>query len=197
MATLQSGITDEQAHDLLTTYNKDPFHVSHGETVGGLMRYFAAEYDPENEDFWYQVGLLHDLDWEMFDPELHTLKTAELLAEAGASPELAKSIQTHQSDLNPDLPAPELKMEKMLYASDELSGLITACVAMRPSKSVMDFNVKSLKKKFKTKSFAAGCNRDDIRRGAELNGLELDELFAMVIEGMKSFAPDKDTFGAE
>ncbi len=88
-------------------------------------------------------------------------------------------------------------MEKMLYASDELSGLITACVAMRPSKSVMDFNVKSLKKKFKTKSFAAGCNRDDIRRGAEINELELDELFAMVIEGMKAIAPDRDTFGSE
>jgi predicted hydrolase (HD superfamily) len=194
---LETGLTREQAHDLLCEYNKDAFHVEHGETVERLMRYFAQEYDPENVEFWGQVGLLHDLDWEMFDPDLHTVETARLLAEAGASPELAKSIQTHNADLNPDLPKPELKMEKMLYACDELSGLIGACVAMRPSKSVMDFNVKSLKKKFKTKNFAAGCNRDDIRAAAELNGLELDELFALMIGAMQATAPDRDTFGKE
>lgn len=194
MATLDSGLTYDEAHALLTTYNKDPFHVAHGETVGGLMGYFAQEMDPENVDFWTQAGLLHDLDWEMFDPELHTLETARLLEEAGASPRLAEAIQTHQSDRNPNLRAPEHPMEKVLYACDELSGLVTAAVAVRPSKSVMDFSVKSLKKKFKTKSFAAGCDRDDIRRAAEMNGWELDELFARVIEGMKAIAPDRDTF---
>jgi predicted hydrolase (HD superfamily) len=196
MATLEAGISKEQALELLHQYNKDEFHIEHGETVARLMRYFAEQRDPENADFWELVGLLHDLDWEMFDPDLHTIETARILAEAGATPELAKSIQTHQADLNKDLPAPELEMEKVLYACDELSGLIGACVAMRPSKSVMDFTVKSLKKKYKTKNFAAGCSREDIAAAAEMNGLELDELFAMMIEAMQATAPDRDTFQA-
>ena len=198
MATLNSGLTREQAYELLCKYNEDPFHVKHGETLEGLMRYFAEQHDPENVEFWGQVGLLHDLDWEKWqDDMLHTVKTAELLEEAGADPALAHSIQTHNSDLNPDLPKPEHIMEKHLYACDELSGLIQAAVRMRPSRSVMDFNVKSLKKKFKDKRFAAGCNRDVIRHGAELLGIELDELFAVVIKAMQDIAPVGDIYAEE
>ena len=158
MATLEAGLTRDEAFALLQEHNKDPFHIEHGETVEQTMRYFAREFDPENEEFWGIVGLLHDLDWEEHDDE------------------------------------PELQMEKILFASEELTGLIGAAIAMRPSKSVMDFEVKSLKKKFKDKRFAAGVSRDVIRSGAEMLGWELDELFARTIEAMQSFAPDKDTF---
>ena len=187
---LESGLTREQAFDLLRRYNEDPFHIRHALTLEGLMRYYAQRYDPDNVEFWGQVGLLHDLDWEKFqDAVTHTVKGAELIAEAGGTPELARAIQTHNSDNNPDLPAPTSKMECVLWACDELSGLIEAAVLMRPSKSVMDLEVKSLKKKFKDKRFAAGCDRDVIRKGAELNGMELDELFASVIDAMKAIQP--------
>ena len=187
---LETGLTRDQAFDLLKQYNEDPFHIAHGQTLEGLMRYYAEQYDPANVEFWGQVGLLHDLDWEKFQDEVnHTVKAGEILAEAGAKPELARAIQTHNSDNNPDLPAPTAKMECVLFACDELSGLIQAACLMRPSKSVMDFEVKSLKKKFKDKKFAAGCNRDVIRRGAELMGMELDELFASVIDAMKAIQP--------
>ena len=187
---LETGLTRDQAFDLLKQYNEDPFHIAHGQTLEGLMRYYAEQYDPANVEFWGQVGLLHDLDWEKFQDEVnHTVKAGEILAEAGAKPELARAIQTHNSDNNPDLPAPAAKMECVLFACDELSGLIQAACLMRPSKSVMDFEVKSLKKKFKDKKFAAGCNRDVIRRGAELMGMELDELFASVIDAMKAIQP--------
>ena len=196
--TLDAGISRDAAFALLETYNQDPFHVTHGETLEGLMRYYAEKYDPANVDFWGVVGLLHDLDWEKFPSvEGHTVKTAELLDEAGAAPQLAHAIMTHNSDNNDKLPAPELKMERVLFACDELSGLIQAAVLMRPSGSVMDFETKSLKKKFKDKRFAAGCSRDVIRKGAELNDLELTDLFSSVIEAMKSIAPDRDTFVAD
>ncbi len=195
---LVAGISRDAAFELLAKYNEDPFHITHGETLEGLMRHYARQYDPANEEFWGIVGLLHDLDWEKFPSETnHTVKTAELLAEAGATPQLAHAIMTHNSDNNPGLPAPELKMERVLFAADELSGLIQAAILMRPSKSVMDFNVKSLKKKFKDKRFAAGCDRDVIRKGAELNGVELDELFRSMIEAMQAIAPDRDTFGKD
>ena len=187
---LETGLTRDQAFDLLKQYNEDPFHIAHAQTLEGLMRYYAEQFDPANVEFWGQVGLLHDLDWEKFQDEVqHTVKAGEILAEAGAKPELARAIQTHNSDNNPDLPAPSSKMECVLFACDELSGLIQAACLMRPSKSVMDFEVKSLKKKFKDKKFAAGCNRDVIRRGAELMGMELDELFASVIDAMKAIQP--------
>lgn len=192
---LESGLTREQAHDLLVKYNDDPFHVSHGETLEGLMRYFAEREDPENVEFWGQVGLLHDLDWEKWQDDVqHTVKTAELLAEAGADPALAKSIQTHNSPNNPDLPKPELTMEKWLFATDELSGLIQAAAKMRPSGSVTDMEVKSLRKKFKAKAFAAGCDRAIIAQGAELLGMELGELFASVLDAMKAIAPVGDIY---
>lgn len=197
--SLSAGMTREQAYELLAAHNHDPFHLEHGETVEGVMRYFAREIDPDNVEFWGIVGLLHDLDWEEHadEPERHTLFAAPLIEEAGGTPELVRAVQSHCSDFNPDLPRPELEMEKILFACEELTGLIGAAVVMRPSKSVMDFNVKSLKKKFKDKRFAAGVNRDTIRHGAEMLGWELDELFARTIEAMQSFAPDRDTFGKE
>ena len=199
MSTLSAGMTREQAFDLLCAHNRDPFHIEHGETVEQTMRYFAREYDPTNEEFWGIVGLLHDLDWEEHDdePEKHTLFAAPLIKAAGGTPELVRAIQTHTSDFNTELPRPELMMEKILFATEELTGLIGAAVVMRPSKSVMDFNVKSLKKKFKDKRFAAGVSREVIRSGAEMLDWELDELFARTIEAMQSFAPDRDTFQAE
>ena len=191
MTKLEAGMTREEAFALLADHNKDPFHIEHGETVEQTMRYFAREFDSENEEFWGIVGLLHDLDWEEHDdePEKHTLYAAPLIEGAGGTPELIRAIQSHTSDFNP-----ELQMEKILFATEELTGLIGAAVIMRPSKSVMDFEVKSLKKKFKDKRFAAGVNRDVIRSGAEMLGWELDELFDRTIKAMQSFAPDKDTF---
>ena len=186
-AKLDAGIARDEAYELLKAHNTDEFHLRHGRTLEALMRHFAEQYDPENVEFWGIVGLLHDLDWEEYpDPDLHTVKTAEMLEAAGASPELARSIQTHNSDHNEALPEPTLQMEKVLWACDELSGLIQAAVLMRPSKSVQDFEVKSLKKKYKDKRFAAGCDRAQIARGAELLGMELDELFAAVIDAMKT-----------
>ena len=196
MATLEAGITRDAAFVLLNEHNKDSFHIEHGQTVEGVMRYFAREYDPENEEFWGIVGLLHDLDWEehLDDPENHTVYAKPLIEEAGGTPELVRAIQSHATTINPSLPAPEHQMEKILYACDELTGLIGAAIIMRPSKSVMDFEVKSLKKKFKDKSFAAGCSRDVIREGAEMLGWDLNDLFQRTIDAMRSFAPDRDTF---
>ena len=191
MAKLEAGMTREEAFALLSEHNKEAFHIEHGETVEGAMRYFAREFDPENEEFWGIVGLLHDVDWEEFPTmEGHTVKGAEMIRAAGGTEELVHAVQSHTSDFNPACPEPELFMEKVLFAVDELTGLIGAAVLMRPSKSIMDFEVKSLKKKFKDKRFAAGCSRDVIRRGAELCGWELDELFQRTIDAMRSFAPD-------
>ncbi len=196
MTKLDAGITREAAFALLNDHNKDPFHINHGKTVEQTMRYFAREYDPENEEFWGIVGLLHDLDWEEHDddPAQHTIYAAPLIETAGGTPELICAIQSHNFDKNPDLKAPACTMEKILYATEELTGLIGAAVAMRPSKSVMDFNVKSLKKKYKTKSFAAGVDREVIANGAEMLGWSLEELFERTIAAMQSFAPDRDTF---
>ncbi len=196
-AALSAGISRDEALALLARHNREEFHLEHGETVGGVMRQFALREDPENADFWEVVGILHDLDWEEHgdDPVGHTTYAGELVRAAGGSEALVRAIQSHNSMNNPELPAPELPMEKVLFAVDELTGLIGAAVIMRPSKSVMDFEVKSLKKKFKDKRFAAGCNRDVIRQGAELCGMELDELFSRTIDAMKAIAPDRDTFG--
>lgn len=195
MAKLDAGMSRDAAFELLKQHNKEEFHIEHGLTVEATMRYFAREYDPENEEFWGIVGLLHDLDWEEYPtPEDHTLRAGEMIQAAGGSPELINAIQSHNFDLNDACPEPQLWMEKILYATEELTGLIGAAVVMRPSKSVMDFNVKSLKKKFKDKRFAAGVSRDVIRKGADMLGWDLDELFARTIEAMQSFAPDRDTF---
>ncbi|MGI6205834.1 MAG: lysine--tRNA ligase [Anaerovoracaceae bacterium] len=184
---LDAGISCEEAMDLLRKYNEDPFHITHGEMVGKLMRYYAEKYDPKNADFWQVVGILHDLDWEKWqDSETHTVKTAELLKEAGVNPQVAHSIQTHNSDNNSDLPKPELKMERVLWAVDELSGLLGAVIKMYPSHSAQDLNLKSVKKKYKNKKFAAGCDREYIEKGAELNGMDIEELLASVIEAAKA-----------
>ena len=185
---LSAGITRDRAFELLNEHNKDPFHITHGETVEGTMRYFAREFDPENEEFWLIVGLLHDLDWEEHedDPMNHTIYAAEILEGEGASPELIRAIQSHTSDYNTDLPKPELQMEKILFAADELTGLIGAAALMRPSKSCQDMEVKSLKKKYKDKKFAAGCSRDVIQQGADRLGWTLEELMEKTILAMRS-----------
>ena len=194
MTKLEAGITREDAFALLNEHNKEEFHIEHGETLEGTLRYFAREFDPENEEFWGIVGLLHDLDWEEFPQlEVHTLKAEPWLREAGGTDELIHAIQSHNFAAE-GCPDPELFMEKVLYATDELTGLIGAAILMRPSKSVMDLPLKSLKKKFKDKRFAAGCSRDVIRQGAELCGWELDELMERTIAAMQSFAPDRNTF---
>ena len=196
MTNLEAGITREDAFALLAEHNKEPFHIEHGEAVEGTLRYFASEFDPDNVEFWGVVGLLHDLDWEEFPIlEEHTLHAEPWLREAGGTDELVHAIQSHNFAA-PACPDPELFMEKVLYATDELTGLIGAAILMRPSKSVMDLPLKSLKKKFKDKRFAAGCSRDVIRQGAELCGWELDELMERTIAAMQSFAPDRDTFQA-
>ncbi len=197
MAKLEAGITREDAFALLEQHNKEPFHIEHATTLEMTMRYFAHEFDSENEEFWGIVGLLHDLDWEEYPQlEVHTLKAEPMLREAGGTDELVHAIQSHNFAAE-GCPSPELFMEKVLFAVDELTGLIGAAIRMRPSKSVMDLPLKSLKKKFKDKSFAAGCSRDVIREGAQLCGWELDELMQRTIAAMQSFAPDRDTFQPE
>lgn len=187
MATtnLQSSLTREEALALLKTYNRDTFHIRHALTVEGVMRWYAKELGyADEEEFWGQVGLLHDIDFEMY-PEEHCTKAPELLRKGGVSEEMIHAICSHGYGICCDV-EPEVEMEKVLFAADELTGLIWSCALMRPSKSTKDMEVKSLKKKFKDKHFAAGCSRDVIRQGAERLGWELDELFAKTIEAMRS-----------
>ncbi|MBR0404524.1 MAG: HD family phosphohydrolase [Eggerthellaceae bacterium] len=194
MAQLTAGINRDDAFALLEQHNKEEFHIEHALALEGTMRYFAHEFDPENEEFWSIVGLLHDLDWEEFPQlEVHSRTAEPWLREAGGTDELVHAIQSHNFAAE-GCPEPELFMEKVLFAVDELTGLVGAAVLMRPSKSVMDLPLKSLKKKFKDKRFAAGCSRDVISRGAELCGWSLDELMERTIAAMQSFAPDRDTF---
>ena len=179
-------MTREEAWALLTKYNKDAFHLQHAETVEGVMRYFANELGyGEEADFWATVGLLHDLDFEMW-PDEHCVKSQELMREAGLDERLIRATASHGYGIASDI-KPEHEMEKVLFACDELTGLIGAAVLMRPSKSVQDFELKSLKKKFKDKKFAAGCSRDVIAQGAEMLGWELDVLFERTIAAMRSF----------
>ncbi|HIT63114.1 MAG TPA: hydrolase [Candidatus Ventrimonas merdavium] len=181
---MQSQITREQALELLKTYNQEPFHILHGLTVEGVMRWYARElgYGGE-EDFWGITGLLHDVDFEQY-PEQHCQKAPELLREAGVGEDMIHAVCSHGYGLCSDV-EPEHLMEKVLFAADELTGLIGAAARMRPSKSTKDMEVSSLKKKFKDKRFAAGCSRDVIRTGAERLGWELDELFEKTIEAMR------------
>lgn len=182
---MKSNITREEALALLQKYNKEPFHIQHGLTVEGTMRWYAKELGyGEEEDYWGIVGLLHDIDFEMY-PEEHCVKAPELLREAGVGEDMIYSICSHGYGLCCDL-EPRHEMEKVLFASDELTGLIGAAARMRPSKSVMDMEVSSLKKKFKDKRFAAGCSRDVIRQGAERLGWELNDLFEKTILAMRS-----------
>ena len=182
---MESRITREEALKLLREYNQEPFHILHALTVEGAMRWFARELGyAEDEDYWGITGLLHDIDFEQY-PDEHCVKAPELLAAGGVGEDMIHSVCSHGYGLCCDV-EPEHQMEKVLFASDELTGLIGAAAKMRPSKSVMDMEVSSLKKKFKDKRFAAGCSRDVIRQGAERLGWELDELFAKTLEAMRS-----------
>jgi predicted hydrolase (HD superfamily) len=177
--------TREEAWALVKEYNKEPFHRQHALTVEGCMRYFARTLGYENEeDFWGLVGLLHDLDYEKY-PEQHCRKEAEILKEKGWDEKLIHAVVSHGWPRCSDV-KPELEMEKVLYTVDELSGLIGAAALMRPSKSVQDMEVKSLKKKFKDKRFAAGCSRDVIEQGAEMLGWDLNKVFEESILAMRS-----------
>ena len=180
-----SQVTRAQALALLQKYNEEPFHILHGLTVEGVMRYFAKElgYGAE-EDFWGLCGLLHDVDFEKY-PEEHCKKAPELLAEIQASDEMVHAICSHAYGMTSDV-EPVHQMEKVMFAADELTGLIGAAARMRPSKSVMDMELSSLKKKFKDKKFAAGCSRDTIKEGAERLGWTLDELLDKSILAMRS-----------
>jgi len=179
------SVTREQAIELLKKYNKEPFHILHGLTVEGVMRWFAVDQGFEAEvDFWGLCGLLHDVDYEMY-PEQHCVKAPELLAEIGASEEMVHAICSHAYGSCSDV-APVHQMEKVMFAVDELTGLIGAAARMRPSKSVMDMELSSLKKKFKDKKFAAGCSRDVIKTGAEMLGWSLDEVLEKTILAMRS-----------
>ncbi|MEA4960241.1 hydrolase [Lutispora sp.] len=182
---MTSTITRDEALELLMKYNKDPFHILHGLTVSGVMRWYAENYGYANESgYWEIVGLLHDIDYEMF-PDQHCVKAPELLGEANISEEMIYSICSHGHGICVDM-KPNHLMEKILYAADELTGLIGAAVKMRPSKSAMDLELSSLKKKFKDKKFAAGCSRDIIENGAAMLGWSLDELLEKTILAMRS-----------
>lgn len=175
----------DAAWALLTKYNTEPFHLRHAVTVEGVMRWFAEHLGyAEDADFWATVGLLHDLDFEQY-PEEHCLKAAEIMKAEGYPEELIHAVVSHGFNLTVDV-KPEHKMEKVLYAVDELTGLIGAAALMRPSKSVQDIELKSVKKKFKTTAFAAGCSRDVIKAGAEMLETELDDLISDTIMAMRS-----------
>ena len=180
-------MTREEALELLKKYNKDEFHIQHGETVGKTMRYFAENLGYADEaDYWEVVGILHDIDFELW-PEEHCKKAPELLKEAGVEDDIIHAVCSHGYGLCSDV-EPEKEMEKVLFACDELTGLIGAAALMRPSKSCSDMELKSLKKKFKDKRFAAGCSREVIQQGAEMLGWDLDKLLDETLNAMKSFA---------
>ncbi|WP_315119816.1 hydrolase [uncultured Clostridium sp.] len=184
-------ITREEAWNLLKEYNKEEFHIQHALTVEGTMNYFAKKLGYGDEaEFWSLVGLLHDLDFGMY-PEEHCIKTQEIMRERGIDERLIRAAASHGYGLcSGEIPKPEHEMEKVLFAVDELTGLIGAAARMRPSKSVMDMELSSLKKKFKDKKFAAGCSRDVIKQGAEMLGLDLDKLFEETILAMRSCEED-------
>ena len=178
-------MTREEALALLKKYNQDPFHIRHALTVEAVMRWFANDLGYADEaDFWSMVGLLHDIDFELY-PDQHCLKAPEMLREGGASEELIHAVVSHGYGITVDV-KPEHEMEKVLYGSDELTGLIWAAALMRPSKSTKDMELKSLKKKYKSKGFAAGCDRETIARGAEMLGWELNELLQKTLDAMKA-----------
>ena len=180
-----SNISREEAFELLKKYNKEPFHIQHALTVEGVMRWYAGELGyGDDADYWAITGLLHDIDFERY-PEEHCQKAPELLKEGGVGEEMIHSISSHGYEICSEI-EPQHEMEKVMFAADELTGLIGAAALMRPSKSVMDMEVSSIKKKFKDKRFAAGCSRDVIRQGAERLGWELNDLFEKTILAMRS-----------
>lgn len=180
-----SRITREQALQLLRKYNKETFHIQHALTVEGVMRWYANELGyAEEADYWAISGLLHDIDFELY-PEEHCKKAPELLEEGGVGEDMIHTVCSHGYGICSDV-EPVHEMEKVLFAADELTGLIGAAALMRPSKSVMDMEVSSVKKKFKDKRFAAGCSWDIIKTGAQQLGWELSDLFEKTIQAMRS-----------
>ena len=175
--------TPEQAKEIIMQYNKEAFHIQHAETVSKVMGEFAKEYDSENVDFWRTVGMLHDIDFELY-PEQHCVKADEMLHEMGMDEELIHAVVSHGYGICADV-EPVKYMEKVLFAIDELTGLIGAAALMRPT-GIADMEAKSVVKKFKDKKFAAGCSRDVIRRGSEMLGMELSELIAKTIDAMRA-----------
>jgi len=181
----QATISRDEAVALLRQYNKEPFHIRHAYTVEAVMRYFAEHSSyAEEADYWAMVGLLHDIDFELY-PEEHCQKAPELLRAGGVGEDMIYSVCSHGYGICSDL-EPVHEMEKILFASDELTGLIWAAAKMRPSKSTVDMELPSLKKKYKDKKFAAGCSRDVIAAGAERLGWTLDELLTRTLEAMKA-----------
>lgn len=179
-------MTREEAWSLLNEYNKDEFHLEHAQIVEQTMKYFADKLGYGDEaEFWGIVGLLHDLDFEQY-PDEHCIKEQEIMRERGVDERIIHATASHGYGITVDI-KPEHEMEKVLYAVDELTGLIGAVAIMRPSKSVQDLELKSVKKKYKAKNFAAGCSREVIERGAEMLGWELDDLISQTIEALRTF----------
>ena len=197
--TTMETITRDDAFSLLKKYNKDPFHIQHALTVEAVMKWYANELGyGEDAEYWGIVGLLHDIDFELY-PEEHCLKAPEMLREAGVGEDVIHSVVSHGYGITVGCGvtidvAPEQEMEKVLFAADELTGLIWAAALMRPSKSTKDMELKSLKKKYKSKGFAAGCSREVIERGAQQLGWELEKLLPMTLQAM---AASEDTINAE
>ena len=192
-------ITREEAFQLLKKYNKDPFHIQHALTVEAVMKWYANKLGyGDDAEYLGIVGLLHDIDFELY-PEEHCLKAPEMLREAGVGEDVIHSVVSHGYGITVGCGvtidvAPEQEMEKVLFAADELTGLIWAAALMRPSKSTKDMELKSLKKKYKSKGFAAGCSREVIERGAQQLGWELEKLLTMTLQAM---AASEDTINAE
>jgi predicted hydrolase (HD superfamily) len=190
---MKSNLTREEAYTLLRKYNKEAFHIQHALTVEGVLRWFAKNLGyEEDEEYWAITGLLHDIDFELY-PEEHCKKAPELLKDGGVGEDMIYSICSHGYEICCDV-EPKHEMEKVLFAADELTGLIWSAALMRPSKSVMDMELKSLKKKFKDKRFAAGCSRDVIKTGADRLGWELDVLMEKTMEAMRSCEADVAAF---
>ncbi|MGI6766572.1 MAG: HD domain-containing protein [Lentihominibacter sp.] len=182
-------IKREKALELLKRHNKEDFHIRHALTVEGVMRWFAKELGfEEDAEYWGLVGLLHDVDFEEY-PDEHCIKAPELLASAGVEDDMIRSICSHAYGMGVDI-EPNHLMEKVLFAADELTGIIGAAALMRPSKSTKDMELKSLKKKYKSEKFAAGCSRETIQKGAEMLGWEIDELLLKTLEAMKACEDD-------
>ena len=177
--------TVQQANEIIRKYNKEAFHLQHAAAVGGTLRYFAAKHDPGREDYWHAVGILHDTDFELH-PEAHCVAGIDILRNEGVDDAVIQSALSHGWGMTDSPYEPTHIMEKILYAIDELTGLIGAAALMRPSKSVQDMELSSVKKKFKDKKFAAGCSREVIQKGADLLGWPLDELISETILAMRT-----------
>jgi predicted hydrolase (HD superfamily) len=193
MSATETSLSRQAAWELLKKYNKDPFHLQHALTVEGVMKWYANDLGfGAGEEFWGIVGLLHDIDFEQF-PDEHCSKAPELLRAGGLGEEIIHAVCSHGYELTVNV-KPEHQMEKVLYAADELTGLIWAAALMRPSKSVQDMEVKSVKKKYKSANFAAGCSREVIERGAAMLGWELDTLIEKTILAMRSCEAEINAF---